>query len=55
MLFAALAAEHSKRSLKLTKAGALLINITRAGSALQISDNALRQDWPSGSSVATSG
>lgn len=45
MLFAVLTAEHSKRSLKLTKPAALLINITGLGSVLHISASILRQGW----------
>lgn len=44
VLFAVLTAEHSKRSLKLTKAGELLLIITWVSFALQISGNAFRQD-----------
>lgn len=55
VLFAALTAEHSKRSLKLTKAEALLINIIGVGSVLQSSASILRQGWLSSKSHAAYG
>lgn len=55
VLFAVLTAEHSKRSLKLTKAAALLINIIGVGSVLQISASILRQGWLSSKSHAAYG
>lgn len=55
VLFAVLTAEHSKRSLKLTKPAALLINITGLGSVLHISASILRYGWLSSKSHSASG
>lgn len=55
VLFAVLTAEHSKRSLKLTKPAALLINITGLGSVLHISASILRYGLLSSKSHSASG